>query len=246
MVLPSWIAILVVGWLGWQLLRQNGRLLLRLEVLEERLNELEFGEQDDSANRFSNRSLAKSKIKRHGLKAGTPAPDFRLPRLDGRGELSLSEFRGQRVLLVFSSPNCGPCNTLAPELEKFHHANSRASSPWPSPPTRLVLPMEEKESAAPAGAYVEVVMISKGEPKENRAKVKEHGLTFPIVLQQQWEISRRYAMFATPVAYLIDEQGVIVQDVAVGTDAIQRLLYDYPADANSGTITNHQLLIAND
>jgi hypothetical protein len=32
-------------------------------------------------------------------------------------------------------------------------------------------------------------MISKGEPKENRAKVKEHGLTFPIVFQQQWEIS---------------------------------------------------------
>ena len=44
-------------------------------------------------------------------------------------------------------------------------------------------------------------MINKGEAKENRAKVKEHGLTFPVVLQQQWEISRRYAMFATPTAY---------------------------------------------
>ena len=67
-------------------------------------------------------------------------------------------------------------------------------------------------------------MISKGEAKENRAKVKEHGLTFPIVLQQQWEISRRYAMFATPVAYLIDETGIISHDVAVGTDAIQALM----------------------
>ena len=66
-------------------------------------------------------------------------------------------------------------------------------------------------------------MISKGEPKENRAKVKEHGLTFPVVLQQQWEISRKYAMFATPVAYLVDEEGVIARDVAVGTDAIQTL-----------------------
>jgi len=63
-------------------------------------------------------------------------------------------------------------------------------------------------------------MISKGEPKENRAKVKEHGLTFPVVLQQQWEISRRYAMFATPVAYLINEQGIIAHDVAAGSDAI--------------------------
>ena len=67
-------------------------------------------------------------------------------------------------------------------------------------------------------------MISRGEPKENRAKVKEHGLTFPVVLQQQWEISRRYAMFATPIAYLIDEAGITAHAVAVGTDAIQDLM----------------------
>ena len=51
-----------------------------------------------------------------------------------------------------------------------------------------------------------------------------HGLSFFHLLQQQWEISRRYAMFATPIAYLIDEQGVIVHNVAVGTDAILDLL----------------------
>jgi peroxiredoxin len=157
----------------------------------------------ERANRFANRTLARSKIKRDGLKAGTPAPEFRLPRLDGRGELGLSDLRGRRVLLVFSSPNCGPCNTLAPELEKFHRDHPE----------------------------LEIVTISKGEPKENRAKAKEHGLTFPIVLQQQWEISHRYAMFATPIAYLIDEHGVITHDVAVGTDAIQSLLNDYPAPA---------------
>jgi hypothetical protein len=67
-------------------------------------------------------------------------------------------------------------------------------------------------------------MISKGEPKENRAKVKEHGLTFAIVLQQQWEISRRYAMFATPIAYLIDEQGIIARDVAMGVECILDLM----------------------
>ena len=72
-------------------------------------------EVNGHANRFSNRSLASSKIKRDGLKAGT----------------------------------------VAPELEKFHRAHPE----------------------------LEVVMISKGEPKENRAKVKEHGLTFPVVLQ---------------------------------------------------------------
>ena len=178
-------------------------------------------DSDSCGNRFSHRSLARSKIKRDGLKAGTPAPDFRLPRLDGRGDLTLSELRGKPMLLVFSSPHCGPCNALAPELEKFHRKNEgrarhsvRAESPT----------AESGAQRTDAPYSINVVMISKGEPKENRAKVKEHGLTFPVVLQQQWEISRRYAMFATPIAYLIDEAGVVINDVAVGTDAILELM----------------------
>lgn len=150
---------------------------------------------DDRASRFGNRSLARSKLNRNGLKAGTPAPLFRLPRLDG-GELALEELRGNRVLLVFSHPHCGPCDLLAPQLEKWHRDHSD----------------------------LRVVMISRGDPKENRAKVKEHGLTFPVVLQQHWEISRRYAMFATPIAYLIDQAGVIAHNVAVGEEGIRKLL----------------------
>ena len=67
-------------------------------------------------------------------------------------------------------------------------------------------------------------MISRGDPKENRAKVKEHGLSFPVVLQQRWETSRLYAMFATPIAYLIDEAGIIISDVAVGVEPILALM----------------------
>lgn len=160
---------------------------------------------DERANRFKDHSLARSRLKRDGLKAGTQAPDFRLPRVDGHGELSLSEFRGQRVLLVFSSPHCGPCNTLAPELEKFHRAHPD----------------------------LQVLMISRGEPKENRAKIKEHGLTFPVVLQQQWEISRLYAMFATPVAYLINELGIISHGVAVGVEPILALINGTARDLSS-------------
>ncbi len=222
----NWIVLGGACWLGWHLLRQNGRMLLRLEELETRLNELEFrssrgneapselqtpnselsadqslvtsaatsGEGGRRAYRFAERSLARSRIKRGGLTAGTPAPNFSLPRLDG-SNLSLEDFRGQRVLLVFSDPHCEPCNALAPELEKFHRED-------------------------PA---IQLVMISRGELKENRAKVKEHGLTFPVLLQQRWEISRLYAMFATPMAYLIDEQGIILNDVAVGVEPILKL-----------------------
>ncbi len=64
-------------------------------------------------------SLARSRLNRSGLKSGTLAPDFRLPRIDG-GELSLADFRGERVLLVFSDPDCGPCDELAPRLQEIH------------------------------------------------------------------------------------------------------------------------------
>jgi peroxiredoxin len=143
-----------------------------------------------------NHSLARSKLKRDGFKAGTPAPDFHLPRLDGRGNLSLPDFRGRRLLIVFSSPRCEPCNKLAPQLETFHRRRPD----------------------------VGVVLISKGELSENQAKVQEHGLSFPVVLQQGWTTSRSYAIFATPAAYLIDEQGIISGDVVVGVEPILNLL----------------------
>jgi peroxiredoxin len=246
----SWLAIVLGCWLGWQLLRQNGRMLLRLDELEKRLDELEFGEpdprssrgneghsddqgiqdgkdemdqslvtsaatngdKDDRAARFSGRSLARSKLKRDGLKAGTPAPNFRLPRLDGRGDLSLDDLRGSPVLLVFSDPHCGPCQALAPHLEKFHRERAASAG---SPPVG-----GEGEIPSPP----QIIMISRGEPKESRAKAKEFGLSFPVVLQRQWEISRLYAMFATPIAYLIDESGVITHDVGIGVEPILKLM----------------------
>jgi peroxiredoxin len=201
----------VNGTPGGYLIDREGKIASELAMGEEALLALAAGEPEaeprlpevatgnnghERESRFGNHSLARSKIKRDGLKAGTPAPDFRLPRLDGHGDLGLADLRGRHVLLVFSSPHCGPCLTLAPQLEKLHRAHPE----------------------------LEVVMISKGEPKENRAKVREYGLTFPVLLQQHWEISRLYAMFATPIAYLIDEAGVISQDIAVGADAILNLM----------------------
>src|SRR5437667_10697116 len=66
-----------------------------------------------------------SHIVRDGLKAGTPAPVFRLPDIHG-GTVSLDQFRGRKVLLVFSDPQCGPCDQLAPELAELHrkHENN--------------------------------------------------------------------------------------------------------------------------
>jgi hypothetical protein len=58
----------------------------------------------------------------------------------------------------------------------------------------------------------------------NRAKIKQHRLSFPVLLQQQWEISRLYGMFATPIAYLVDGTGRITNDAALGVEPILALM----------------------
>jgi hypothetical protein len=65
--------------------------------------------------------------------------------------------------------------------------------------------------------------VSRRDVEANRAKATSLGVTFPIVLQKQWEVSLQYAMFATPVGYLIDEQGILASDVAVGVRPILAL-----------------------
>jgi len=65
-------------------------------------------------------------------------------------------------------------------------------------------------------------MVTCRDVEANRQKVAKLGLTFPVVLQQSWEVSLLYAMFTTPMGYLIDEQGVLASDVAVG--AAERIL----------------------
>jgi thiol-disulfide isomerase/thioredoxin len=100
------------------------------------------------------------------------------------------------VLLVFSDPHCGPCDELAPQLQEIH------------------LRRED----------LQVLVVSRREVEANRAKAAALGLTFPIVLQRSWEISLKYAKFATPIGYLIDEQGVVASDVAVGVGPILALV----------------------
>lgn len=143
---------------------------------------------------ITKRPLSSSQLLRDGLNAGVTAPEFSLPALGG-GEIALSTYRGSRVLLIFSDPHCGPCDELAPELERFHR---RATG-------------------------THVLMVSRGTVEANLAKIEEFGLTFPVVLQRHWEISRAYGMFATPIGYLINEEGIIASDVAIGNEAILAL-----------------------
>ena len=86
-----WLLVVVGGWLLLQLIRQNGRILLRLETIEERLTA---------------RPGAPAGPPAQGLPVGSAAPGFDLPDLSGARH-KLSDWRGRDILLIFFNPGCG-------------------------------------------------------------------------------------------------------------------------------------------
>lgn len=100
-VLGAFAAALVLAaqaWIWFQLLRQNGRILVRLQQIER----VSQGTSEPVAL------------------LGSTAPAFDLATSAG-GRLSLAGLlaRGRPVLLVFSHASCGPCLELLPRLARW-------------------------------------------------------------------------------------------------------------------------------
>lgn len=89
-------AVAVIG-MTYQLLRQNGRLALRIEALEAR--------------------LGPPPVQEKGLAPETVAPGFTLSSLDG-GRVSLDDLTRAHteLLLLFTEPGCGACEAMLPEV----------------------------------------------------------------------------------------------------------------------------------
>ena len=110
-------AVAGMGWLLVHLLGQNGRLLVRLDKIEEALAEdglLDLsGDNDEDA------------VAEEGLPFGAPAPAFALTGVHGE-TMTLDALRagGKATLLVFSDPHCGPCNALLPDLGKWQREHA--------------------------------------------------------------------------------------------------------------------------
>jgi methylamine dehydrogenase accessory protein MauD len=178
------------GWLLLHLLEQQGRLLIRLDEMDAR------GISPGVA------SIAPP-VPTVGLPIGTPAPTFALNGLYGE-TVTLDDLRasGNPTLLLFTDPNCAPCNALLPMI-----------GGW------------EREMAAT------LVLISRGTPEENRAKSAEHGLTH-VLLQHDREVAESYQATTTPSAVLIQPDGTIGSPVAIGADAITQLVGSITAFAH--------------
>jgi thiol-disulfide isomerase/thioredoxin len=188
-------AVVVLGLLAGQwwfllhLLRQNGRLLVRIEDLEARPDS--GGVPQPSPNG------AQPSQPVAGLPVGSEAPSFNLDGLHGE-TLTLDSVRssGKPVVLLFTDPNCGPCNALLPEIGR-----------WQS---------EHQDKLT-------IALVSRGDPEENRAKAQEHGLQ-NVVLQEDWEVSEAYEASGTPSAVLVRPDGTIGSPVAGGAEAIRTLV----------------------
>jgi len=97
------------------LLRQHGRLLLRLDAMETAL--ARAGLPPGGAERPA---PADPHL---GLSVGAPAPAFQLERLDG-GVSAMTDLLapGRPLALAFVHPDCGPCAALLPELAQWEQA----------------------------------------------------------------------------------------------------------------------------
>jgi methylamine dehydrogenase accessory protein MauD len=127
------------------------------------------------------------RLGRDGLKPGKRAPDFSLPGVNGK-EVGLHDFAGRKVLLVFTQAGCGPCRSVVPELNRLAQiAVGRISNP----------------------SHPQVVVVNNGDLEATRKWSDDVAARFPVLAQTQFSISKKYEVFATPFAFLIDEKGVI-------------------------------------
>ncbi|MCY7769581.1 redoxin domain-containing protein [Bacillus haynesii] len=126
-----------------------------------------------------------------GIAKGDKAPDFTLPSLKDGNDVSLSDFKGKKVLLNFWATWCKPCETEMPAMEELQNENQDIA--------------------------VLAVNFTSSEKNEKSVKTfaERHGLHFPIVLDRTG-INAKYEILSYPTTFIIDENGVI-KDIVLGT-----------------------------
>jgi uncharacterized membrane protein YphA (DoxX/SURF4 family)/peroxiredoxin len=107
------VALGFAAWFASELLRQNGRLLLRLEAVESSLGLRPAAGAEPAVVR--------------ALPVGAPAPAFRVAGA-ADGEVSLAGLlaRGRPVALLFTDAHCEPCRTLLADIPELQRRYAKA------------------------------------------------------------------------------------------------------------------------
>jgi peroxiredoxin len=124
-----------------------------------------------------------SRRQRALLNPGTPAPDFRLVRVEG-GETGLGELTARgRVLLVFFKVTCPTCQFTMPFLERIHRAGTLA-----------------------------VCGISQDDAEDTRDFERYFGASFPTLMDDEaagFPSSNAYGVASVPSMFLVEPDGKI-------------------------------------
>ncbi|GIO04202.1 hypothetical protein J31TS6_02300 [Brevibacillus reuszeri] len=121
-----------------------------------------------------------------GIEKGNLAPDFELQALHG-GQMKLSELRGKKVIVNLWATWCPPCRAEMPDMQSFYEEN------------------KEK------GVVILGVNLTSTEtnPEAVSSFVEAYGITFPILMDVDKQVSNVYKAISIPTSFIIDSKGVI-------------------------------------
>ncbi len=154
---------------------------------------------------------------RSGPPVGEAAPDFTVPMLDG-AEFTLSEHRGQIIVLDFWATWCPPCKASLPALERVYRAH-----------------------AGEADVFVASVNTDRANAQRDTVPgfMAQRKLTFPVLFDQGMRISQTYNVKSIPTMVVVGRDGA-VHAVQVGlpansVDAIAEHLETWIAEARAAS-----------
>jgi cytochrome c biogenesis protein CcmG, thiol:disulfide interchange protein DsbE len=111
------------------------------------------------------------------------APHFELPRLEGGGEGSLADYRGQVVVLNFWASWCEPCRKESPLLERWHRRISRGGR-------GTVLGIDGQDVSSDARAFV-----------------RDYELSYPMLHDGPGDLREPFGLLGYPETFVIDTRG---------------------------------------
>lgn len=172
--------------------------------------------QGDTLNSLANSALgtitelAENSDPLVGLSEGNIAPDFTVTTDQGE-QISLSDLRGNVVLLNFWGTWCGPCRREMPEFQRVYQELSDEGF------TILAVAYQDTFEAI-------------------RAFREEFDLTFPLALDTTGAINDAYGIQTRPSSFLLDKDGAIItrhfgmMTEEQITEMLAEAIQDYVAD----------------